>query len=758
MIHVDRSRIAVPDSLSEEPGSPAQIERVQARRFFRLKQRRGQRRFPFKVHNSPDVKEALKNLFFNKCAYCESRLDRASPGDVEHFRPKGGVTEMPDHPGYWWLAASWNNLMLACTQCSRSRQFQGGRTGKADRFPLEDENSRAFSPGDESKEKPLLLDPCVDTPEEHLVFDEGGMVHSSTARGRTTISVLGLNRPQLARARMRAAADIRVIVDNAKSLERELRKQPGKFLTDVRLDAFRTELPRLTDAKEEYAGLKRQLLRPVLELVIGSTDAKNLTAAWEAPTPVITSKQRAKAKHSFQAFQYAQSDFSLKDEGGREKFRSQRRQIERISLKNVKAIADLDLELADTVAGRTGWLMLLGENGTGKSTVLQAIALALSGADYFATLARKRELAPADFLRFGQASAKVSIKLSGFLGPHELTLGKMGARFRKPTGETALVTFKAGKARVVGGTTKSKETQSVVLGYGATRLLPRRKGERYGIEFARVDNLFDPFLPLFDADQWLTRLERRNFDRVAIVLKDLLALAEEAKLTRENRRIMVRTHGAKVPLKQLSDGYQAVIAMSIDILEVVMRLWPRLQDAEGIILLDEIGSQLHPTWKMRIVESLRRAFPGMQFIATTHDPLCLRGLGEGEVVVMRRNESHQIVAVTGLPSPGDFRVDQLLTSEFFGLNSTSDPEVEKIFDEYYALLALKPRSSEQEQRLGSLQEQLKDRRYLGNTLREQLMYEAIDQLVARHKSERKSIPQLKREAVEEISRIWNEKL
>ena len=66
-------------------------------------------------------------------------------------------------------------------------------------------------------------------------------------------------------------------------------------------------------------------------------------------------------------------------------------------------------------------------------------------------------------------------------------------------------------------------------------------------------------------------------------------------------------------------------------------------------------------------------------------------------------------------------------------------------------------SPEQEARLLELHDELKDRRYLGDTLREQLMFEAVDRLVARQKlGERKPIPTLKREAVEELSRIWNE--
>ena len=128
---------------------------------------------------------------------------------------------------------------------------------------------------------------------------------------------------------------------------------------------------------------------------------------------------------------------------------------------------------------------------------------------------------------------------------------------------------------------------------------------------------------------------------------------------------------------------------------------------------------------------------------------------------MQRNEDKNIVPVTGLPSPGDFRVDQLLTSEFFGLNSTIDPDVEELFDEYYALLAIEEPSEEEAKRLEDLREQLKERRHLGNTLRENLMYEAIDRLIAEQKAgqrQRRSLPELKQEAVNQVSRIWKEAL
>jgi uncharacterized protein (TIGR02646 family) len=164
-----------------------------------------QQRFEFKVYRHPTVKETLTELFYGKCAYCEGKVGISAPVDVEFFRPKAGVVESPDHPGYWWLAMVWENMLSSCIDCNRVRTHEGVRTGKANRFPLVDEKKRAFKPGKERFEEPILRDPCNDYPEQHLVFDEMGRVVSDTPRGNVTIAVLGLNRPGLVDARRHAA-------------------------------------------------------------------------------------------------------------------------------------------------------------------------------------------------------------------------------------------------------------------------------------------------------------------------------------------------------------------------------------------------------------------------------------------------------------------------------------------------------------------------------------------------------------------------
>lgn len=151
-------------------------------------------------------KEYLFTAFCNKCAYCESIVTNAQPGDVEHYRPKNRVSDDTlkpikatyegwgeiDHLGYFWLAYEWNNLLPSCADCNRYRKhFDGNGYGKADRFPVDGE--RACLPGEEFKEKALLIDPTKVNPEDHLIFFPEGHVRALTREGEVTIALLGLN-------------------------------------------------------------------------------------------------------------------------------------------------------------------------------------------------------------------------------------------------------------------------------------------------------------------------------------------------------------------------------------------------------------------------------------------------------------------------------------------------------------------------------------------------------------------------------------
>ncbi|HSN85981.1 MAG TPA: AAA family ATPase, partial [Thermoanaerobaculia bacterium] len=141
-----------------------------------------------------------------------------------------------------------------------------------------------------------------------------------------------------------------------------------------------------------------------------------------------------------------------------------------------------------------------------------------------------------------------------------------------------------------------------------------------------------------------------------------------------------------------------------------------------------------------------------------HDPLCLRGLRAGEVAVMRRDLKGGVHVLTDLPSPEGLRVDQILTSEYFGLNSTRSPEDDQLFEEYYLLLAERKPSAAQRKRLAELKKLLADRDLFGDSTRERLMLEAADRYVAESRVEASGEKRaaMEEQVRQEIAALWDE--
>jgi uncharacterized protein (TIGR02646 family) len=280
MIHVDRKSIPCPAELGDDVKSVGAKERKRTADFFAVTGNETKPYDKFKAYKVATVVQALNTLFHAKCAYCESDIGATQPTDVEHFRPKGGYvvhnkTTNKDEfkrPGYYWLAASWENLMPSCIDCNRERtqvfaNGEFGKVGKANKFPLASERTRAKKSGDEKKEKPLLLDPCSDEPSEHLEFTEDGIVrpaldtsNKESRKGKISIEVYGLTRSGLVRRRSNWALMVMASIRRLKNLEVQLDSRPGDvFLEQSILDEIKL-IKSCMDPSHEYSGMARQLV------------------------------------------------------------------------------------------------------------------------------------------------------------------------------------------------------------------------------------------------------------------------------------------------------------------------------------------------------------------------------------------------------------------------------------------------------------------------------------------------------------------
>jgi uncharacterized protein (TIGR02646 family) len=137
-----------------------------------------------------DVQQALKDLYHNKCAYCES--PEFNP-QIEHYRPKKGVSNRPKkskkHKGYYWLCYDWSNLVPACSKCNTGH-------GKNNQFPLLDESKRIFAPTSNNsaiflnqEEQPYLLHPEIDEPKNFFRFDDKGNIFGIDTQGRGEMTI-----------------------------------------------------------------------------------------------------------------------------------------------------------------------------------------------------------------------------------------------------------------------------------------------------------------------------------------------------------------------------------------------------------------------------------------------------------------------------------------------------------------------------------------------------------------------------------------
>jgi uncharacterized protein (TIGR02646 family) len=212
MIYINRDKVKKPEALKDE----ASTEHKAAHKYYVTDGETTA--YKHTLFKNLEVKKALEKLFNGKCAYCESDVVTTSAIDKEHFRPKTSVKDKETKVsirGYYWLAAEWDNLLLACAHCNRTGTHEAIDdmefvSGKLDYFPISDEAKRAVCRGDllEEEKVRLLLNPCIENPELLIQYNINGEILpivglSSRHEDMVETSVLtfGLNRATLHKKR-----------------------------------------------------------------------------------------------------------------------------------------------------------------------------------------------------------------------------------------------------------------------------------------------------------------------------------------------------------------------------------------------------------------------------------------------------------------------------------------------------------------------------------------------------------------------------
>lgn len=423
--------------------------------------------------------------------------------------------------------------------------------------------------------------------------------------------------------------------------------------------------------------------------------------------------------------------------------------LKELHIEQIRCFQDVSLSFRQG-RGHRSWTALLGDNGMGKSTVLQCIALAALGPELASRVVRF----PERLVRSGTKSGVVScvFELSSVSGEVqdiavELIFGRGSREVRGTIGG-------ANQEAVVRGcdlleARKSTEFDGwLVVGYGASRNLwfteePSKRRQQDPV-VDRVESLFDPSKLLIDPGS-LGRLlsgdgspfvdmgapSRLPSDAVNAVRSTLNKLVPAISCNDGLPGGELATMFGPVPLSELSDGCRSTLAWLVHLLVHILRAgkWTGdLTAIQGIVLIDEIDLHLHPQWQRVIIRSLKEAFPKLQFVVSSHSPMTVAGLdAAGAEVALLEARGEAVTIRTDLPSIRGWRADQILTSVLFDLPTSRDIDTEALLKEYADRLNARGPGDDEVRVLGKKVSELLDLE--GEGVVDQKTYELLNALL-----------------------------
>lgn len=385
--------------------------------------------------------------------------------------------------------------------------------------------------------------------------------------------------------------------------------------------------------------------------------------------------------------------------------------INKLEVQDIGGIAKLALDLAPPSDGTGQWVVIIGPNGVGKTTLLRSLALALRSVKHPSIWPKGA---------FSRSWSRIGAQSQGGnMGSHvTITLGD-GVEHRTLIRPTTSI-----------GITQLPEQDLPrlfpIFAYGC------RRGSALGGSARQVNlndddgpeiaTLFDEGADLIQAETWLVSLEgdttkspksKLIYEIVIGALKTLMSLETIEVL---NQKVWVSEGGErKIPFSCLSDGYLTNAGWFLDLVARWISLSERdgleitdnfLSEMRGLVLIDEIDLHLHPRWQIEIVSRTRALLPEMSFVVTTHNPLTLVGAKAAEVWILDRRNG-MVTATSGVETPMLLTGGQIY-QKYFGISDIFPDHFGRLLQRFGYLSGYAMRSNAEEAELEDVRQRLRE--------------------------------------------------
>jgi predicted ATPase len=415
---------------------------------------------------------------------------------------------------------------------------------------------------------------------------------------------------------------------------------------------------------------------------------------------------------------------------------------EGVTLENIGPFESLELDLHPATT------VLLGNNAAGKSSILRAVALVLAGEG------DEVDHAAADLLRSGQASGFVELRLEG---ERYRTVLSRESKTRVRARAEQLSPVASGLWLGI-GFPALRGVQLTTMSGPAPEPFPDPSSDDVSLLTAngvdgRLGSLHQWILNTAvraETDSRARRASRRVLDTFFAIADDLTPGVDFgfAEIDHESWRVMVATEDGLIGLDQLSRGMTAMFSWVGVLMQRLFSIYGddfQPADAKALILVDEVDLHLHPEWQRLVLPVVRKHFPHLQLIVSTHSPLVVGSDPDARLIRLQRTEQGIVSSVLDEDFEG-WRSDQILTGPAFHLSTTRAKLTEAKMKEYTNLLSRKEWSAGERERAEELAAEL--RRQLPRPQESEVGREAADLV---HKAIRQRLRELPLERREKLA-------